>query len=101
MFPLFLKYLKNIILLEKIKIRIWYNEIEIDSRDFYVDNHTIGKVIENISVFYNIQATYNPQKTTHTGPLRSNKFKKIVPRNIRDITKLSNYVSLKINNMSI
>ena len=30
-----------------------------------------------------------------------NKFKKIVPRNIRDITKLSNYVSLKINNMSI
>jgi site-specific DNA-methyltransferase (adenine-specific) len=35
-----------------------------------------GKVIENISVFYNTQATYNPQKTTHTGPLRSNKFKK-------------------------
>jgi len=29
------------------------------------------------------------------------KYKKIVPRNIKDITKLSNYVSLKINNMSI
>jgi len=35
--------------LAKIKLRIGDNEIEIDSRDFYVDNHTIGKVIENIS----------------------------------------------------
>ena len=34
-----------------------------------------GKVIENISVFYNTPATYNPQKTTHYGPLRSNKIK--------------------------
>ena len=33
----------------KIKLRIGDNEIEIDSRDFYVDNHTIGKVIENIA----------------------------------------------------
>ena len=29
------------------------------------------------------------------------KYKKIVPKNIEDITNLSNYVSLKINNMSI
>ena len=36
-------------LLAKIKLRIGDNEIEIDSRDFYVDNHTIGKVIENIT----------------------------------------------------
>lgn len=35
-----------------------------------------GKVIETISVFYNKQATFNPQKTLHTGPLRSNKIKK-------------------------
>jgi len=35
--------------LAKIKLRIGDSEIEIDSRDFYVDNHTIGKVIENIS----------------------------------------------------
>ena len=34
----------------KIKLRIGDNEIEIDSRDFYVDNHTIGKVIENITM---------------------------------------------------
>ena len=33
----------------KIKLRVGDNEIEIDSRDFYVDNHTIGKVIENIT----------------------------------------------------
>ena len=36
--------------LAKIKLRIGDNEIEIDSRDFYVDNHTIGKVIENITI---------------------------------------------------
>jgi len=36
--------------LAKIKLRIGDNEIEIDSRDFYVDNHTIGKVIENITM---------------------------------------------------
>jgi len=36
--------------LAKIKLRVGDNEIEIDSRDFYVDNHTIGKVIENITM---------------------------------------------------
>ena len=30
-----------------------------------------------------------------------NKYKKIIPKNIMDITRLSNYVSLKISNMSI
>ena len=35
-----------------------------------------GKVIENISVFYEKNATYNPQKTIHTGKLRSNKIGK-------------------------
>ena len=32
-----------------------------------------GKVIENISVFYKKQPTYNPQMTIHNGPIRSNK----------------------------
>ena len=32
----------------KIRVRFGKNEIEIDSRDFYVDNETIGEVIENI-----------------------------------------------------
>ena len=34
----------------KIKLRIGKDEIEIDSRDFYVDNQTIGKVIEDIAL---------------------------------------------------
>lgn len=33
----------------KIKIKQGENEIEIDSRDFYVDNQTLGEVIESIS----------------------------------------------------
>lgn len=33
----------------KIKLKIGDNEIEIDSRDFYLDNKTIGEVIENIA----------------------------------------------------
>ena len=37
------------ILLANIKIRVGDNEIEIDSRDFYVDNNTIGKVIADIT----------------------------------------------------
>ena len=32
-----------------------------------------GKVVENISVFYKKQPTYNPQKTKYDGRLRSNK----------------------------
>ena len=35
--------------LAKIKLRVGDSEIEIDSRDFYVDNNTIRKVIEDIS----------------------------------------------------
>ena len=38
-------------LMAKIKLRIGDSEIEIDSRDFYVDNKTIGEVIENISTY--------------------------------------------------
>jgi hypothetical protein len=35
--------------LARIKVKTGENEIEIDSRDFYVDNYSIGEVIENIS----------------------------------------------------
>ena len=35
----------------KIKIKIGENEIEVDSRDFYIDNNTVGEVIENISLY--------------------------------------------------
>ena len=33
----------------KIKLKFGENEIEIESRDFYVDNQTIGEVIENVT----------------------------------------------------
>jgi len=35
--------------LAKIKIKFGENEIEIDSRDFYVDNQTISQVIDNVT----------------------------------------------------
>lgn len=33
----------------KIKLRFGDNEIEIESRDFYVDNNTIGEVIDSVT----------------------------------------------------
>ena len=33
----------------RIKLKIGENEIEVDSRDFYVDNQSLGEIIENIS----------------------------------------------------
>jgi len=33
----------------KIKLKFGDNEIEIESRDFYVDNNTIGEVIESVT----------------------------------------------------
>jgi hypothetical protein len=32
----------------RIKLKIGENEIEVDSRDFYVDNQTLGEIIENM-----------------------------------------------------
>ncbi len=33
----------------RIKLKLGENEIEVDSRDFCVDNQTLGEVIDNIS----------------------------------------------------
>jgi len=35
--------------LARIKLKIGENEIEVDSRDFYIDNQTIGEIIDSIS----------------------------------------------------
>jgi hypothetical protein len=35
--------------LARIKLKLGENEIEVDSRDFYVDNQTLGEVIDSIS----------------------------------------------------
>jgi len=37
----------------RIKIRLGENEIEVESRDFYVDNQTLGELIQNISQYLN------------------------------------------------
>jgi len=44
----------------KIRVRFGRNEIEIDSRDFYVDNETIGEVIENIKQCMTDAGSENP-----------------------------------------
>ena len=56
----------------KIKLRIGDNEIEIDSRDFYVDNHTIGKVIENISALLQESSARVMPYSTEYGVVESN-----------------------------
>jgi hypothetical protein len=55
--------------LAKIKLRIGHNEIEVDSRDFYVDNKTIGEVIENIAAHLQ---TKNVRVITGDFPLQDN-----------------------------
>ena len=35
----------------RIKLKIGENELEVDSRDFYVDNRTLGEIIDNISQY--------------------------------------------------
>jgi hypothetical protein len=35
--------------LARIKLKIGENEVEIESRDFYVDNQTVGKIIDDLS----------------------------------------------------
>jgi hypothetical protein len=35
----------------RIRVKLGENEVEVDSRDFYVDNQTLGGLIENISQY--------------------------------------------------
>ena len=59
-------------LFAKIKLRIGDNEIEIDSRDFYVDNQTIGKVIENITALLQESSARVMPYSTEYGVVESN-----------------------------
>ena len=36
-------------IMARIKLKLGENEIEVDSRDFYVDNQTLGEIITNMS----------------------------------------------------
>ena len=37
------------IIMARIRLKLGENEIEVDSRDFYVDNQTLGEIIDDIS----------------------------------------------------
>ena len=57
----------------RIKLKLGENEIEVDSRDFYVDNQTINEVIENLTSHLpenKAQIVYetSPQETQESEP---------------------------------
>lgn len=60
-------------MLARIKLKIGENEIEVDSRDFYVDNQTLGEIIDNISnhlpenqakIVYETESIKSPEDNT-------------------------------------
>ena len=59
----------------RIKLKLGENEIEVDSRDFYVDNQTLGEVIDSIShhlpenhakIVYETESTGKSAGTEHS-----------------------------------
>ena len=61
----------------RIKLKLGENEIEVDSRDFYVDNQTLGEIIDNISqympenqakIIYETESTKNSTESTADSP---------------------------------
>lgn len=62
----------------KIKVKFDAKEIEIDSRDFYLDNQTIGNVIESLAKHMNeslaktqsptIQSSFKANTASHSAP---------------------------------
>ena len=58
----------------RIKLKLGENEIEVDSRDFYVDNQTLGEIIDDISqhlpenqakIVYETDTVQSPTETEH------------------------------------
>jgi len=63
--------------LARIKLKIGENEIEVDSRDFYVDNQTLGEIIDDLSnhlpenqakVVYEAEETQKPTQLEASVP---------------------------------
>lgn len=50
----------------KIKIKVGENEIEIDSRDFYIDNESVGSVIASITKLLQENAEKIPNQSFNT-----------------------------------
>ena len=58
----------------RIKLKLGENEIEVDSRDFYVDNQTLGEIIDDISkhlpenqakIVYETESAQSPTEVEH------------------------------------
>ncbi len=60
----------------RIKLKLGENEIEVDSRDFYVDNQTLGEIITNISnhIHANQAKIIYDDKTEVTKSIQSNQY---------------------------
>ncbi len=56
----------------KIKLRFGENEIEIESRDFYIDNETLGDVIANVSKHMQKNKTHTVFNDQPTRNIRNN-----------------------------
>ena len=61
-------------MMARIKLKLGENEIEVDSRDFYVDNQTLGEIIDDISqhlpenqakIVYETDTIQSPTKAEH------------------------------------
>ena len=65
-------------MLARIKLKLGENEIEVESRDFYVDNQTIGEIIDSISNHLpenQAKIVYEPETITNTNqPEQSTQF---------------------------
>ena len=51
----------------RIKLKIGENELEVDSRDFYVDNQTLGEIVDNISQYLpenQVKIVYGSESTS-------------------------------------
>ena len=62
-------------MLARIKVKLGENEIEVDSRDFYVDNQTLGEIIDSISnhlpenpakIVYRTESAQKPSESEQT-----------------------------------
>ena len=74
----------------KIKLKFGENEIEVDSRDFYVDNQSLGEVIENLAKLLE----ENQTKPIYENPTNSYPKESNYENPANSYAKESNYDSL-------
>ena len=87
----------------KIKLKFGENEIEVDSRDFYVDNQSLGEVIENLAKLleenqtkpiYENPANSYPKESNYENPANSYPKESNYENPANSYPKESNYDSL-------